>query len=164
MASATYLIALGSNRRHGRHGRPADVVRAALDRIGKGKRGDVVAASRIVATAPIGPGTRRYANAAALIESPLTPPALLAHLKTIEAKFGRRRGRRWGDRVIDLDIIGWSGGIWASPGLTIPHPAFRDRDFVLVPLAEIAPRWRDPVTHLTMRQLRARLDRRRPRQ
>lgn len=111
----------------------------------------------------MGPGTRSYANAVALIESDLDPPALLAHLKSIERAHGRRPGRRWGDRVLDLDIIGWSGGIWASPGLAIPHPAFRDRRFVLAPLVEIAADWRDPVTHLTARQLLARLDRKRRR-
>jgi len=84
---------------------------------------------------------------------------MLARLKAIERAFGRRPGRRWGDRVLDLDIIGWSGGIWASRGLSIPHAAFRERGFVLGPLVEIAPTWRDPVTWLTVRQLLARLDR-----
>ena len=121
------------------------------------------AASRIIDTPPLGPGKRRYANAVALIESDLLPPALLAHLKSIERAHGRRAGRRWGDRSLDLDIIGWSGGIWASRSLSIPHPAFRERRFVLDPLVEIAPDWRDPVTNLTVRQLRARLDRKRPR-
>uniref|UniRef100_UPI0015771B8A 2-amino-4-hydroxy-6- hydroxymethyldihydropteridine diphosphokinase n=1 Tax=Sphingomonas bacterium TaxID=1895847 RepID=UPI0015771B8A len=76
--------------------------------------------------------------------------------------FGRRRGRRWGARVLDLDIVLWSGGSWRSPGLTIPHPAFRDRRFVLDPMVALAPRWRDPVTGLTIRQLAAQLTRRRP--
>ena len=118
--------------------------------------------SSIHTTAPLGPGLRRYANAVALMETDLAPPALLFHLKAIERAHGRRPGRRWGDRVLDLDIIGWSGGIWASPGLAVPHPAFRARRFVLAPLVEITPDWRDPVTHLTARQLLARLDRRRP--
>ena len=119
--------------------------------------------SSIHTTAPLGSGLRRYANAVALIDTNLDAPALLAHLKAIERAHGRRPGRRWGDRVLDLDIIGWSGGIWASPGLAVPHPAFQARRFVLAPLVEIAPDWRDPVTHLTARQLLARLDRRRPR-
>ena len=119
--------------------------------------------SVIHTTTPLGPGKRRYANAVALIETDLDPPALLAHLKAIEHAHGRRPGRRWGDRPLDLDIIGWSGGIWASRTLSIPHPAFRQRRFVLAPLVEIAPGWRDPVTNLTARQLLARLDRRRPR-
>ena len=119
--------------------------------------------SSIHTTAPLGSGLRRYANAVARIDTDLAPPALLALLKAIERAHGRRPGRRWGDRVLDLDIIGWSGGMWASPGLAVPHPAFQARSFVLAPLVEIAPDWRDPVTHLTARQLLARLDRRRPR-
>lgn len=90
---------------------------------------------------------------AAIVETDEAPGALLARLKAIEAAFGRRRGQCWGARVIDLDIILWSGGAWASPGLTIPHPAFRGRDFVLRPLAQIAPGWRDPVSGRTIRQL-----------
>jgi 2-amino-4-hydroxy-6-hydroxymethyldihydropteridine diphosphokinase len=148
---SSYVIALGSNRR-GRHGTPADEVRAALAAIG-----GVVMTSPLVTTAPLGPARRRFVNAAALIESDDSPPELLARLKAIEAAFGRRRGQRWTDRVIDLDIVLWSNGAWASDGLTVPHPQFRRRDFVLRPIAAIVPDWRDPLTGLTMRQLAARL-------
>jgi 2-amino-4-hydroxy-6-hydroxymethyldihydropteridine diphosphokinase len=148
---SSYVIALGSNRR-GRHGTPADEVRAALAAIG-----GVVMTSKLVATAPLGPARRRFVNAAALVESEDSPPELLARLKAIEAAFGRRRGQRWTDRVIDLDIILWSGGAWAGDGLIVPHPEFRRRDFVLRPLAAIVPDWRDPVTGRTMRQLAARI-------
>jgi len=154
--SSTYLIALGSNR-HGRHGDPRDEVQAAIAALGT-----VQAASPIVETPPVGPSIRRFANAACVIESDETPPELLARLKRIERDFGRRRGQRWGARVVDLDIILWSGGCWASPGLVIPHVAFRQRDFVLGPAAAIAPDWRDPITNLTLRQLRNRLTRRVP--
>lgn len=156
MARTSYVIGLGSNRR-GRHGAPADELRAALAAIG-----GVVAVSPVIASAPLGPSIRRFANAAALVESEEDPPALLARLKEIEARFGRRRGRRWGARVIDLDIILWSGGSWASAGLTVPHPQFRERAFVLRPLAAIAPRWRDPITTRTVRQLLHAVDRRLP--
>lgn len=152
----TYLVALGSNRR-GRHGGPADEVRAALAAMG-----GIVIASPLFATAPIGPSSRRFVNAAALVASDDAPPALLARLKAIEAAFGRRPGRRWRERVIDLDIILWSGGAWASDGLTVPHPAFRARRFVLDPLTRVAPGWRDPLTGRTVRQLAARLTRRTP--
>jgi 2-amino-4-hydroxy-6-hydroxymethyldihydropteridine diphosphokinase len=142
-----YAIAIGSNRR-GRHGSPRDEVRAAIAALGP-----VVAASPVIETPPIGPSTRRFANAAVLLDSDEAPDALLARLKRIEQAFGRRRGRRWGARVIDLDIVLWSGGCWSSRTLTIPHPHFRQRDFVLRPLAAIAPEWRDPVTGRTVRQL-----------
>ena len=149
---SSYVIALGSNRR-GRHGSPADEVRAALTAIGR----DVVMTSPLITTPPLGPARRRFVNAAALVESDDSAPEMLARLKAIEAAFGRRRGRRWTDRVIDLDIILWSGGAWASDGLTVPHPEFRRRDFVLGPLVTIVPDWRDPVTGLSVRQLAARL-------
>ena len=71
----------------------------------------------------------------------------------MERAFGRRGGRRWGPRVLDLDIILWSSGAWAGDGLVVPHPEFRRRAFVLQPLAEVAPTWRDPITGWTVRQL-----------
>lgn len=151
-----YAIALGSNR-SGRLGNPAKMLAAALTEIG-----GVVSASPLAITAPVGPSTRCYANQAAIIASAESPPELLARLKAIETAFGRRRGQRWGARVIDLDIILWSEGFWASPGLTVPHAVFRDRMFVLGPLAAIAPDWRDPVTGLHIRHLRARLARHLP--
>ncbi len=157
MATATtYLIALGSNR-PSRHGGPATTLAAAFAAL----PGRVNARSPVLSSAPIGPSLRRYANAAALIESDLAPPAMLAALKAVERDFGRRRGRRWGARTLDLDIVLWRGGRWRTRTLTIPHRAFRSRHFVLTPAAAIAPDWRDPVTGLTLRQLRARLTARR---
>ncbi|PAX07649.1 2-amino-4-hydroxy-6-hydroxymethyldihydropteridine diphosphokinase [Sphingomonas lenta] len=157
MGTATYLVALGSNRRS-RWGSPERTVAAALDAIG-----GVIAASPLLGTPAMGPSSRRFVNAVALVESAEEPPAMLERLKRIERGFGRRPGRRWGARVIDLDLIGWSGGTWAGPGLVVPHPSFRERRFVLAPLAAVAPRWRDPVTGRTARQLLALVDRRRPR-
>lgn len=157
MTTTTYALALGANVR-GRHGPPERALEAALGAIG-----GVIAASPIERSAPIGPSKRRYANAAALIASAESPPDLLARLKAIERAFGRRPGRHWGARVLDLDIVLWSGGAWASAGLTVPHAAFRTRRFVLRPLHYIAPRWRDPVTGRSVRQLLALVDRSRPR-
>jgi 2-amino-4-hydroxy-6-hydroxymethyldihydropteridine diphosphokinase len=153
MAMTSYAIALGSNRR-GRHGAPAATLRAAAAAIGAARL------SKVRSTPALGPAGRGFANAVALVESALDPPALLAELKRVERDFGRRGGRRWGPRVLDLDIILWSGGPWAADGLLVPHPQFRRRRFVLEPLAEIAPLWRDPITGATVRQLLHRLGRR----
>lgn len=151
-----FIVALGSNR-PGPWGMPEQTLLRAIGLL------DPAATSPIIHTAPIGPSRRRFVNAVAIVESEFTPPAFLALLKGLEGDAGRRPGRRWAARPLDLDIVGWSGGIWASPGLAIPHPQFRERRFVLAPLAQIAPDWRDPMTHLTTRQRLARLDRKRPR-
>jgi len=159
-----YAIALGSNRRHGRHGPPARVIAAALAAV-KAEDIAVLSASPVLATAPLGPGGRTYANAAALVATDLDPPALLARLKRIERQFGRRRGRRWGPRVIDLDIILWSGGSWRPrrpDALTLPHRAYPERGFVLAPLAAIVPDWRHPHLQRSVRHLLAKLRRRSP--
>ncbi|KKC23836.1 2-amino-4-hydroxy-6-hydroxymethyldihydropteridine diphosphokinase [Sphingomonas sp. SRS2] len=157
--SHRYAIAIGSNRRHGRHGAPAGVVRAAVAALGDaGVR--VIATSPIIPTPALGPAGRSFANAAVIAETDLDPPALLARLKTIEVAFGRRRGRRWGPRVLDLDIILWSGGLWTGERLVIPHRSLEQRDFVLRPLAAIAPGWRVGTGARTVRQARARLIRR----
>ena len=116
----------------------------------------VLAKSGTHATAPIGPGGRRFANAAVAVSSALPLPTLLAVLKTIEAEFGRRGGRRWGDRVLDLDIIGAGSQRHRSRRLQVPHPQFAGRRFVLDPLVEIAPDWRPPGYGATVRQLRFR--------
>ena len=153
--SHLYAIGLGSNRPHGRYGLPAKILDAVLKEL------QPVAASAIVETAPIGPSLRVFANAAALIETKLSPPELLRHLKAIERRFGRRRGQRWGARVLDLDILLWSGGRWSSATLSIPHRHLTDRLFALDPLGQIAPDWKIP-RHGTVRQHLARLTRPRP--
>lgn len=157
-----YLIALGSNKRHHRYGGPRQVLRAAIAALAAAGV-TVEAAAPIVTSAPLGPSLRRYANSAALIATDLAPDELLDLLKRIEGHFGRRAGgQRWSSRVLDLDLVLWSGGAWSSPGLTVPHAAFRARDFVLTPALAIAADWRDPVTNLSLRQLKARLTRPRP--
>jgi 2-amino-4-hydroxy-6-hydroxymethyldihydropteridine diphosphokinase len=165
MTSATghrYLIALGSNIRHHRHGPPRDVLRAALAAL-EDEGVDVLATAPPISSAPLGPSRRRYANGAALVETALEPEELLTVMKRIERDFGRQPGgQRWGSRVLDLDIVLWDGGPYVGGGLTIPHPRFRERHFVLEPAVAIVPRWRDPITGRTLRQLSARLTAPRP--
>lgn len=148
---AIILVAIGSNRRHGRHGAPEGVVRAAIAALPC-----VLAASPIIATAPLGPGTRRFANAVVALEWAGSLLALLAHLKALERSFGRRRGQRWGDRVLDLDIIAAGSTVLVTRPLTVPHPQMARRRFVLDPLVSVAPGWRHPISGLSARQLRTR--------
>lgn len=145
--------------RHPRHGPPRRVVGAAVAALADAGLA-VEAVSPVIESAPLGPSHRRYANAAARVATGLGPEALLDVLQGIESEFGRkRRGQRWGARVLDLDIVLWTGGPWASETLILPHPEFRRRAFVLGPAAAVAPGWRDSLTGRTVRHLQARLTR-----
>ena len=156
-----YAIGLGSNRRHVRFGDPRAVLLAALSAL-ESEDIEAVDSSPIIASDPLGPSRRRYANAVALVASTLNPPEMLARLHAIEATFGRRTGRRWSARTLDLDILLWSGGVWSDSTLTIPHPAIEQRAFVLGPLRAIVPAWQHPLHRRTVRQLAARLARPKP--
>ena len=152
----SYVIAMGSNMRVPKVGGPRRVLAAAAE-ILEDRNIALLEMSRVISSAPVGPSQRRYANAAALVETTLAPDCMLRELQSVEREFGRKKaGARWRARQLDLDIILWSGGMWLSPGLMIPHPHFRRRSFVLGPAEEVAPRWRDPVSGLTIRQIAGR--------
>jgi 2-amino-4-hydroxy-6-hydroxymethyldihydropteridine diphosphokinase len=159
-ATQLYVIAIGSNRPHGSFGRPPQVVEAAIARLDR--EFGLFDASPILLNKAMGGAGRDFANAVALVESDFEPPQMLRVLKQIEREFGRRRGRRWGTRVLDLDIIDWSGERWHSRRLKIPHPRAAKRAFVIDPLASIAPGWKLGAS-LTARQLAHRLAHGRPR-
>jgi 2-amino-4-hydroxy-6-hydroxymethyldihydropteridine diphosphokinase len=91
-----------------------------------------------------------FLNAAAVGESTLSASAILDVLLAVEAGFGRERPQPRAPRTLDLDLIFYGGEIIDTPGLTVPHPRFRERRFVLEPLAEIAADWVDPVTGKTV--------------
>jgi 2-amino-4-hydroxy-6-hydroxymethyldihydropteridine diphosphokinase len=100
-------------------------------------------------------GQPRFLNAAAVGETTLSAHAVLDVLLAVELAFGRERPYPGAPRTIDLDLILYGGEVIELPGLTIPHPRFRDRRFVLEPLAELAPEWVDPVTGKTIAELLA---------
>ncbi len=163
------LVAIGSNLAVGGTS-PPDLVGNAINRLSL-LPGGVTARSRIYRTPAIpensGPD---YANAAVQFGWWDTAESLLALLHGIEADAGRRRGARWGPRTLDLDLIAlgdmvapdedtwreWRNlppeelAIQAPDRLVLPHPRLQDRAFVLVPLADIAPDWRHPVTGLSV--------------
>jgi 2-amino-4-hydroxy-6-hydroxymethyldihydropteridine diphosphokinase len=87
----------------------------------------------------------RFINAAVRLATALKPPALLAALKHIEYAMGRRPGRRFGPRIIDVDILLYGSRIIKKRNLIIPHPRMQERLFVLQPLAEIAPHAKHPI-------------------
>ena len=145
--------------RHSRLGPPKAVLHKAIELIAW-TGCEVVAVSPFIASRPLGPSRRAYVNAAAVIDTEFPPLAMLNMLHGVELLCGRRRlGQPWGARTLDLDLVLWSGGEWDEGGVTIPHPRFRERAFVLGPATAIAPGWRDPDSGLTLRQLQARLTR-----
>jgi 2-amino-4-hydroxy-6-hydroxymethyldihydropteridine diphosphokinase len=112
--------------------------------------------SSIIETSPVGIGLENdppYLNAVGVGESTWPVRELFAALQAIEAAAGRTRSHPGAPRTLDLDLILAGDLIVDEPGLHLPHPRFRDRRFVLEPLAEIEPDLRDPVTGLTIEAL-----------
>jgi 2-amino-4-hydroxy-6-hydroxymethyldihydropteridine diphosphokinase len=158
-APETAYIALGANL-----GDRLGTMREAIARVARIDGVTVTAVSSAYDTAPVGPPDQpRYLNAAAALSTRLAPTELLRELLRVERDLGRdRSGSRWTARTIDLDLILFGecvasgthpgrpaeglSGTPPEPALELPHPRFRERAFVLVPLAEIAPHARDPVT------------------
>jgi 2-amino-4-hydroxy-6-hydroxymethyldihydropteridine diphosphokinase len=106
-------------------------------------------------TAPVGVGPQPvFLNAATTGETSLSARALLDRLLAIERDLGRERPFPGAPRTVDLDLILYDEAIIdEAPSLIVPHPRFRERRFVLEPLSEIAPDWRDPVTGKTVEEL-----------
>ena len=122
-------------------GDPIQAIRSALKEINK-RAGKVVSVSSAYRTEPWGNLEQPdFVNAVVLIETGLTAIKLHAVLKDIETGLGRTRTKRWGPRVIDIDILLYNGDRIDLPELQVPHPWMTERLFVMAPLAEIAPDW-----------------------
>lgn len=120
---------------------PAGQVEAAFDALGNVRETRLINESSLYRSAPFG-GIEQpdFVNAAAAVLTRLAPGDLLSELKAIERKRGREKDDlRWGPRVLDLDILAYSSRVIDEPGLTVPHAGIRERNFVLLPLREIAP-------------------------
>ena len=141
-------IALGSNL-----GDKENNLKEALRRLAK-KGITVRRVSGFIATKPYGVTDQPdFLNAVAEIETEKSPPELLQVLLQTEKEMGRRRTRRWGERNIDLDLLLYDDRIIDLPDLKVPHPDMQNRDFVLRPLAQIAPGTLHPVLGKTIGQL-----------
>ncbi|MDO4789545.1 MAG: 2-amino-4-hydroxy-6-hydroxymethyldihydropteridine diphosphokinase [Porphyromonas sp.] len=144
------FLALGSNIGD----REANLKRA-ISSIGE-KIGEVVKISSFIETSPMGFDSEYlFLNGVIEVNTPLSPEEILKRTKEIEKEMGRKEktGSTYEDRPIDIDIILLGKTNIKSPLLTIPHPAFRERDFVLVPLVEIAPNAIDPITGKSVAEL-----------
>ncbi len=105
-------------------------------------------------TTPVGVGPQpRFLNAAVTGFTTLVAPELLHALLDIEARLGRTRPFPGSPRTIDLDLLLYGDSVISTPELTVPHPRFREREFVLLPLAEVAGGWVDPVSGRTVTEL-----------
>lgn len=131
------FVGLGSNL-----GDRLETLRRACEALGAEAGIDLVDASAVYETEPVGPGDQqRYLNAAVALETSLEPQVLLGRLLEIERVLGRDRSAdavRWGPRTIDLDLLLAGDHQIEGPGLEVPHPRLHERAFVLVPLADIA--------------------------
>ena len=149
------FIGLGANL-----GDPEQAIREALDLIEARGLGDVVRASSLYRTEPVGYKDQPwFMNVAAQIETRTEPLDFLFGLREIERELGRPEDRPPdGPRIIDLDILLWGDSVISNNDLEIPHPRMHQRRFVLEPLVEISPHTVHPVSGLTMEDLLQSLD------
>jgi 2-amino-4-hydroxy-6-hydroxymethyldihydropteridine diphosphokinase len=128
-------VAIGSNLEQ-----PRARVQEAFERLAGAPGMRLVSRSRLYETHPMGPQDQPdFLNAAAGVLTRLPARELLTRLLGIESAMGRKRRERWGPRVIDLDLLWMPGESIDEDGLTLPHPGVSTRNFVLYPLADIAP-------------------------
>jgi 2-amino-4-hydroxy-6-hydroxymethyldihydropteridine diphosphokinase len=128
-------VAVGGNL-----GDPTARVLEAFERLGALPDTRLELRSRLYRSEPLGPQNQpRFVNAVAGLLTRLTARALLEGLLDLERQMGRRRLERWGPRIIDLDLVWHADGPVDEPGLAVPHPEVSHRNFVLYPLADIAP-------------------------
>jgi 2-amino-4-hydroxy-6-hydroxymethyldihydropteridine diphosphokinase len=140
---ASVLIALGSNL-----GDRALFLRRAISLLSEVVH--VVRISSFIETDPVDAPLPKYLNAVVAGYTDLSPFALLDALHKIESRLGRRRTTRNAPRVIDLDLILHSANLVRTRTLTLPHPRYREREFVLGPMRELQLSWRDPKTGATL--------------
>ena len=145
------FLGLGSNL-----GARQDFLNSAAVEIARLPGGRLIWCSSVYETEPYGNTAQgKFLNAAAEIETPLDPPALMGEVKRIEKALGRTVSGRWGPREIDIDILLYDGLVHSGDGLEVPHPGLEQRKFVLVPLREIAPDLIHPVNGMTVSEMAA---------
>ena len=146
-------LSLGSNI-----GESQTILEAAIEILAQTPGILLEARSSWYQTKAVGPPQPDYLNGCVTLQVEILPQQLLEILLGIEQQFGRVRHERWGPRTLDLDLLLYDDLIVDTPNLQIPHPRMRDRAFVLVPLAEIAPDWIEPVSGCVIKELLKQVD------
>jgi len=151
------LIGIGGNLESAQFGPPCDTLTAALAAL-KEKRIRILTRSGWYRTEPVPRSDQPwFVNAVVSLATELGAKDLLNALQATERQFGRVRGEPNAPRILDLDILDYQGKVMDTTSLVLPHPRLHERRFVLIPIAEIAPDWRHPISELTAAQLLARL-------
>ena len=142
-------IGIGSNV-----GQKKDNFLEALERLAKLPDTKILKESSLYESEPLGDSRDWYVNGAIEIETKFKPEMLLTKFKNIERAMGRKKvKKRWGARIIDLDILLYDGLVMKKKNLHIPHPEMPNRKFVLIPLSEIAPQVIHPELGVTISEL-----------
>ena len=150
----TAFLSLGSNL-----GDRLANLKRAIEKIEEPSQIMVTKVSPVYETEPVGRENQGwFLNLVLQVETSLEPFALLERLSSIEDQMGRKREKRWGSRNIDLDILLYDTRMVDSERLTIPHPRMHERRFVLVPLAQIAPKLLHPRLEKNIEELLARCE------
>jgi len=152
------LLGLGSNLVTERYKTSCDVLKASLNSL-LNQNIEIEGLSSWYRSAPVPVSDQPwFVNAVVSVRTALAPRELLAALHEVEAEFGRVRSLRNASRTLDLDLLAYDGAVINDPGgLVLPHPRLEERAFVLLPLAEVAPDWRHPVSGRTAGEMLAEL-------
>jgi 2-amino-4-hydroxy-6-hydroxymethyldihydropteridine diphosphokinase len=154
------IIAIGANLNHPEYGSPRRTCGAALEHLSHSDHVHIRAVSRWYQSAPVVSGEGAtdeqpwYVNGAIQVETGLSPQDLLKTTMAVEAVFGRVRSLVNSPRTLDLDMVAYDDQILETSILTLPHPRMAERAFVVLPVADVAPTWKHPVSGVSIEMLR----------